>query len=296
MILTLSAPAKTFLVGEYAVLAGGPALMLSTAPRFQLRVTRGETAVIGIPTGSPAARWLDARRPLLEDFALEFIDPYEGAGGLGASGAQFLMVHVLTTFLQSAFARTIDGPDLSALWSDYRALAAGGGSGADVLAQATGGVAEVDLTLTTARARPWPYPELGWTLVRTHRRVATHEHVATLAADTPSLFVRPAQECVEAFGAAPAEVFVSKLKVFTETIAEYGLRAETTANLIERLASEPWCLLAKGCGALGAEVILILHPSTERERERVREHLRRQSLHTIATDRDMTHGLEIQWT
>ena len=292
--LTLSAPAKTFMVGEYAVLAGGPALMLCTAPRFELRVTRGPTAVVGIPAAAPAARWLGARAPLLDDYHLEFVDPFAGAGGLGASGAQFLLCHALTTLLQSSFARGLDGPVLADLWSDYRALAAGGGSGADVLSQRAGAVAEVDLTALTARARPWPYPELGWTLVRTHRRVATHEHVGALGADTPSLFVRPAQECVAAFGAAPSEVFVKKLREFSDAIVEFGLQAETTANLVRRLEGEPWCLLAKGCGALGAEVILLLHPSGDRER--VRDHLRRQSLTAIADDRDLTHGLEVRWT
>lgn len=37
MTIALSAPSKTFLVGEYAVLRGGPALLLNTSPRFRLR-------------------------------------------------------------------------------------------------------------------------------------------------------------------------------------------------------------------------------------------------------------------
>ena len=38
MTLTFSAPSKTFLSGEYAVLNGNPALVLNTGPRFHFCV------------------------------------------------------------------------------------------------------------------------------------------------------------------------------------------------------------------------------------------------------------------
>ena len=294
MTLTLSAPGKTFLMGEYAVLARGPALVLNTAPRFELRVTAGAGAVRGIPDGAPAARWLKARAPLLESYDLEFRDPYAGAGGLGASGAQFLLVHTLTTFLQHAFSRTLDGPMLADVWSDYQTLTDHQGSGADLLAQAVGGVAALDLGLTTAVARAWPYPDLGWTLARTHQKVSTHEHLRTLDRAALTLLVRPAQECAAAFGTAPAEVFLSQLREFTEQLIALKLRAAPTANLVERLDAEPWCVFAKGCGALGADVVLIIHPTGERER--VKQYLRKQSLLMLATDADLSHGLEVRWT
>ena len=38
VVALLSAPGKTFLVGEYVALAGGPSIVLATEPRFELRV------------------------------------------------------------------------------------------------------------------------------------------------------------------------------------------------------------------------------------------------------------------
>ena len=294
MNLTLSAPGKTFLAGEYAVLAGGPALVLNTGPRFELRVRRGDTTVIGIPAGAPAERWLAARAPLLRDFHVEFFDPYDGAGGLGASGAQFVLCHALTTFLQQSFARALEDSDLEDLWSDYQTLTAASGSGADLLAQSVGGVAEVDVGLISARARAWPYPELGWTLVRTHQKVATHQHLGELKRDALSLMVPPAQECVAAFGTAPPEVFIGKLNEFTDTLIRSGLRAAPTATLVEQVSAQAWCVFAKGCGALGADVILIIHPAGDRDA--VKTYLRKQHLNVLATDRDLSHGLEVRWT
>ena len=53
-------PSKTFLVGEYAVLTGGPALVMTTPPYFS--------------SDSDG-----------------FYDPYDGLGGFGASGAKFVL-------------------------------------------------------------------------------------------------------------------------------------------------------------------------------------------------------------
>ena len=39
-IIEISCPAKTFILGEYAVLDGGPALVLNTAPRFVCRIQK----------------------------------------------------------------------------------------------------------------------------------------------------------------------------------------------------------------------------------------------------------------
>jgi hypothetical protein len=294
MTLTLSAPSKTFLVGEYAVLRKAPALILNTSPRFELVVRRGPHRVEGIAPESPAGRWLRERRPLLDDYQIEFVDCHRGAGGLGASGAQFLTVHCLTTFLQSSFARALAGPDLKDVWNDLQVLSEGLGSGADVLAQAAGQVALVDVGAASARALPWPYPELGWVVVRTHRKIATHEHLRDLDRGALSLLSRPAHECVSAFGHAPAEVFVGHLKNFAARLRDSGLQAQPAQALVNLLENEDWCLMAKGCGALGADTVLCLYPAAERER--VNGFLRKQSLTIVAGHADLSHGLEIRWT
>jgi mevalonate kinase len=293
MKLVLSAPSKTFLVGEYAVLTNGSALVLNTSPRFELHVQRGDFECSGIPEGSPAWRWLQARRPLLDGFQLEFKDPHTGLGGLGASGAQFLLVHTLTTCLQSDFAAVMEGSDLMDVWNDHQVLTNSQGSGADIWAQCTGGVTRVEMSVPTAQTMTWPYPDLAWSIVRTHQKVATHEHLTALDRSQLSLLVRPAHDCVEAFDRAPEEVFLSKLKDFSNALRELNLQAPTTMSLSQVLESENWCLLAKGCGALGADTVLMFYHLTEKER--VATFLKKQRLTTIATSQDLSHGLEMKW-
>ena len=39
-VIEISCPAKTFILGEYAVLDGGSAIVLNTAPRFVCRIQK----------------------------------------------------------------------------------------------------------------------------------------------------------------------------------------------------------------------------------------------------------------
>ena len=292
MTLTFSAPSKTFLAGEYAVLGQAAALVLNTAPRFELIAKKGETVTSGIPPESPAGLWLKQRAPLLEGWSLEFKDPHARQGGFGASSAQFIFIHCLTTYLQSSFSKITEVFDKSALWNDHQVLTGQRGSGADVLSQLQGQVAFVDVRNTYTRAMPWPYPELGFGIVRTHQKVRTHEHLAQIDRKAMTMLVRPAQACVEAFGASSSEVFVSRLKAFSNALKEFDLQAPASLNLIRVFEDESWCLTAKGCGALGADTILFLYPIEEKEKAVA--FVRKQHLNLVATHADLSSGLEMK--
>lgn len=293
MTLTFSVPSKTFLVGEYAVLNRGPALVLNTSPRFELVVRRGPYQVTGIPEKSPANQWLELRQPLLESYQLEFKDPHMGQGGLGASGAQFVLVHCLTTFLQSSFARVLDGPAAHDVWNDYQVLSKSVGSGADLLAQMTGEIALVEMEDSTSKPLAWPYPEIGWSIVRTHQKVPTHHHLINIDRSEVTLLKSPAVDCTNAFGRATAEEFIGLLKIFATRLRDVGLQAPSTLSLINLLETQEWCLLAKGCGALGADTVLFLYPVENREK--VNQFVRKQSLTVVASLSDLSGGLEVKW-
>src|SRR5690606_19354251 len=137
MKLKFSCPSKTFLTGEYAVLCGAPGLVLTHEPRFELIVSTNGTGVVqGIHPQSPAGYWVRTSRVFFESMDVIFTDPFSGAGGFGASGAQFLLVHALTTWLQSSTSKLMQGLDVSAVWSDFRVITKDRQSGADIVAQA----------------------------------------------------------------------------------------------------------------------------------------------------------------
>jgi len=290
----LSAPSKTFLVGEYAVLHQAPGLVLNTGPRFELEVRPGRGLVEGIPDGSPAAKWLEQRRPLLAKWDLSFVDPHRGTGGFGASGAQFLLSHTFTTCLQSSFSKLAEGFGLRDVWHDHQVLSEHRGSGADVLSQFAGGVAKVYVTNGSAQALNWPYPDLGFGILRTHQKVPTHEHLQSLERAPLSLLVPAAHSCVEEFGQGPSELFLSRLRVFSRSLREFQLQAPTTVSLVNVLEQQEWCLMAKGCGALGADTVLFFFPVGQLDKVQV--FIKKQSLNMVATHRDLSAGIRMELT
>ena len=59
-ILEITCPAKTLIVGDYAALDGGDAIVLNTAPRFSCKIkkSQGEKTNFNIHPDSPAGQWI----------------------------------------------------------------------------------------------------------------------------------------------------------------------------------------------------------------------------------------------
>jgi mevalonate kinase len=295
MTIEFSAPSKTFLAGEYAVLRGGPALVLNTEPRFALRAWRGPGDILkGIPEGSPAWHWLHERSPLLDGWNLEFSDPHGGRGGFGASSAQFLFVHCLTTFLQSSVGRVAQGLDRAALLNDFRVLSGGVASGADLLAQSVGQVAAVQPETGEVKGSAWPFSDLEFAIVRTGHKLPTHEHLKRLDTSLLSALVNPAWDTLEAFNRGQAGEFVDRVRAYAAELRRLGLQSEKTAALTDEIGTESWCLAAKGCGALGADTLLFLfEPARAAD---ALAGLKRRGLDVVAGERDLGPGLQMKWT
>lgn len=294
MKMILSAPSKTFLTGEYAVMVGGPALVLNTSPRFELRVSaggepehgarKGSGGCTGIPEGSPAGVWLRQRAPLLRELNLEFFDPHHKKGGFGASGAQFLLAHCVASHLQGA-----QEFNLQDIFQDYRVCAKGSGSGADILAQMTGLVARVQVDEPQSDRLEWPYEDLGFAVMRTGQKIATHTHLHTLNKQQLKSLVGPAREAATSFGQVSAEEFSRFVKAYSLALQEMKLQSPQTLKLIQPIREQPWCRAVKGCGAYGADTIVLLYA---REAERQASQFC-TDLGLPFVTQELTHGLEI---
>lgn len=183
-----SAPGKIVLCGEYAVLAGAPAIV-TAVDRFAwvvLETIRGEEHLLNAPgmasggsqfrrLASGAYTWSGTRYPLVEH-ALDacpaaegaslsmqldtqaFRDPQSGAKlGLGSSAA---LATALATALDALFP---GGPDVQQMAAAaHRNYQSGNGSGADVAASFAGGTIRFQRSdtgpgrLPRVQALPWP--------------------------------------------------------------------------------------------------------------------------------------------
>lgn len=247
-------PAKTFLVGEYAALKQQSAILLTTTPCFELHAT-SEPGLHGIHPHSPAGRWWSACD--LQDYGFSWHDPYQGLGGMGASSAQFLAVYQACA--------NIRGQEVSqkTLLQDYWDLATGKTgirpSGYDVLAQRSQGCVYLNRQTERQTNYLWSFPDLGFILLHSKQKIATHEHLQTLVlnniTDELSDLVEYAHS---AFIDHSSYHLVEAVKAYQQILAEQGWVAAHSLECIRRLYQETDALAIKGCGAMGSDVLLLL--------------------------------------
>lgn len=244
-----SAPGKIFLLGEYAVLAGESALLAAIGPRFALSAqpfaqSVGSVFHLDSPAGkfSPGSLW-------------QWLDPYSGSGGFGASTAQALLVEAV---------RGESGEPIDARWRRYKTFSSG--SGADFIVQSVGGVIEW-------RAFPFQITDRSSALQRIRirvlqasqksgRKVQTHSHLSSLDPSRVSALaaaLRPSlQSGLHAFAAGNASAFADSLGSYADVLASHDLEEGGARQERHALCRLPGVLGAKGAGALLSDALVVV--------------------------------------
>jgi mevalonate kinase len=263
---SLTAPSKTFLLGEYVALHGGPTLILNTFPRFELQVKtiKKQQPVIcnGITKESPAGKFLLANAQQFRGYQLFFRDPHQEAGGFGASSAQFLSVWTLKKIIANETFPL--SSDIHILLKTYQQLSwkeNGEGlppSGADVVAQSKGHICYFNRSQNQLKIMSWPFTDINYYLLHTGNKISTHQHLRELS----NLDTRELAEIVlctlKHLEKKHIENFIQAIKQYTNILQDQGLILQETKHILEHLKQRSEVLAAKGCGALGADVILVI--------------------------------------
>lgn len=258
-------PAKTFLVGEYSAVASQSAIVITTEPAFKLGLVKTDNSQYNnsIHPDSPAGKfWLNQN---FFDYNLEWFDPYQGLGGLGASSAQFIGAYLAACYLKG------DEPNLDNLIANYyQAAYSGKGlkpSGYDVIAQYLGGIVYINRQNSQLETLSWPFKELDLILIHTGQKLATHEHLHQ--ADLPSNIKGLSDLADLAYQGliqADEQKVLDAINGYHSELKQSNLVANHTLKLIEDLNSLPYILAIKGCGALGADIVLIVCAKKESPR------------------------------
>lgn len=251
-------PAKTFLVGEYIALHGGPALIATTEPLFTVELQAGGSQA-DFPVNSPA--WNLWQQVTSHKHKITFNDPYNGLGGMGASSAQFL-----GAFYASRHLAGREGSRSELLEEYLRAAWNGEGmppSGYDAIAQHLGGCVHIEKNKNIYTSYPWQFTDIAFVLVHTERKLATHEHLQGIKQlinleELSSI----AENAIQAFKSIDSSGFVEAINAYYYELLNLGLVAEHTGQMLLELQKDTDILAAKGCGALGADIILLLTPVT----------------------------------
>jgi hypothetical protein len=352
----LQIPGKTFLVGEYLALAGGPSVVALTRPCFEFSWTPVNHPLNhGFHPESPAGLLLNklrVKRPDSSKYAVSFQDPHFGKGGLGASTAEFIGSWVFEQWLTSEtfnervrtnkrteFVEILPNHlnEVVPLWSSDR-VGSGRfrdlldryfahvkvGSGADLVSQVTGGIAVWDGAQDHMRRFAWPFSDLSMSLFKTGRKLATHEHLASSVesqrhAGHESVRERGLgsrretgfdpgfdsgfesdmrewlKEAIQSLATSDADRFSASVRGTGRLLAASGRLATHSQSILEQLSDVSQVRAAKGCGAMGSDVILVLHDPGERSAQFLKQFADENGLSFAGSEMDLySDGLVLE--
>lgn len=254
MIWTI--PAKTFLLGEYAALQGGPAIVLTTTPCFEVGLSSEQSTPVIHPDSPAGLFWEKAGI----DSQLTWHDPYQGIGGLGASSAQFLGAYWAVTDSQS---QQNQSALLEAYWAcSWQPEQGVRPSGYDVLAQASSGCVYLHGHAEKPMSYNWPFTDIAFILLHTGDKLPTHHHLQAIQlTEAMTSLTSIVLSGKEAFEQADSTQLIDAVKAYHQALTALDLVAERTQEQLARLMDDQDVLACKGCGAMGADVLLVLVPS-----------------------------------
>jgi hypothetical protein len=129
----------------------------------------------------------------------------------------------------------------------------------------------------------WTFSDIDFALIPTGRKLPTHEHLKTLQ-DFEMAGIEAALAKIRAsLTSGHSQEFVAGIRDNAKALADLGFVAPYTQELCQEFLQKPGVLAAKGCGALGADVVMVVFDKNHREQ--FKNHV---------TSKDVSHGLEIQ--
>lgn len=257
--LRLSLPSKTFLLGEYLALSTGPSIVAATEPRFEFKFRVGDFLKTIHPQ-SPAGLFYKKCQKDVGPMQMEMTKPTNNTGGFGASTAQYLALWHYSKAVKKKQPMDVNAQFIEECWQDYRDLfQQAPPSGADLINQLCGGLTVWDPIKKDVQKFDWPFPDLKLYLLKTSHKIKTHEHLAAM--DTASIPTVALSEIMQTALVALKEKnsvqFLRQTIMYTEVLYRAGLQSPDTMSLIGKIATRANVLCARGCGALGADVIAV---------------------------------------
>lgn len=238
-------PSKTFLLGEYLAIQGGPAILALTEPCFSIDMDKRLH-----PDCMAARLWQDC---MGKDCEWGLQDPYQGRGGMGASSAEFVMAY------QQIFPQEQQNiahlRDIFFQYVDKHATHQP--SGYDVMAQLQEGI--VFVHKAKLESLSWPFQHLGFMLVHTGHKLKTHEHLSQGQWSLDEAYLTSiVSQAQQSLFTKEASDWVQAIQHFHQALLKANLVAAHTQRLLTKLMYDLPIVAAKGCGAMGADVLLLL--------------------------------------
>ena len=253
----ISCPAKTFVLGEYAVLDGGTAVLINTSPRFTCSIN-GSSQPSHFPKKSPIYQWIHKHPEEFKNISLNWFDPYGNQGGVGFSSAQFNIVYAYSLICRE---KNLEDFDPKELWKAYRSLSHEGvpPSGADIISQWIGGVCIFEQKPLSFQTVTLPFADLEFKIFRTGDSLKTHLHLKELKLSSVEDLKEISKAGAEALENRDQKTFIESINQYRKVLKSKGLIENKTLKLLEELDEIKEILAFKGCGAMGADIAIIFY-------------------------------------
>lgn len=200
---------------------------------------------------------------LFQNASIRFQDPHVGRGGLGASSAQFLAAYTWSVLAETPMTEWAAALSPQKLWQAFRSVAWDGQglapSGADVMAQFMGGLTQFQSHPFSLQSPSWPFARLSFSLFRTNEKTPTHSHLGSLQGTHFGELRPDLDRALVAFHHGQDQVFVESVARYGRLLQDMGLLHEKVIPAVEGLRASEQVLAVKGCGAMGADILLVLH-------------------------------------
>lgn len=287
--LELTVPSKTFLVGEYLALFGGPSILINTTPRFKLEIKKSpKKARVGFSSQLPVTQLLEKNNEVFKNFSLKFIDPHNKAGGFGASSAELVLLYTFHNFI------THKQTNLKKIISQYKKLTRNQGyspSGADIASQFSGDITLFESKKFSLKKYAWPFAGLEFFLIRTNNKVNTYHHLMSLPNIKIHNLKKAVNLCISSFESSDEIKFCKAINQFGDELKKQNLICNKTLKLLDIIATNSLVLAAKGCGALGADVVLVI--TAKKHKNQFAKWAKQHKFNIIATNKDISPGIQI---
>ncbi len=247
--MNLNVPGKIFISGEYAALKGMPTLTVAVDPSFNFE--SDPKASKAFHPDSPAGL-------LSPDTRGEFYDPYQEIGGMGRSSAEFI----------AAASSSHSGKSIWEVWDLYRKILADEKnipSGVDILTQLRGGYCLTEVRAKHLETQSWPFADLDWIALITGNKIKTHEHLAKPLSLDWEMIEKLNLQVIEAWKLQNSQMFLKSLNLWRDFLFDSGLETSATTELVDFFLDTSGVLSAKGCGAMGSDVVLIIFDKANSE-------------------------------
>lgn len=274
--MKLSIPGKTFLVGEYSVLLGGSAIGLATKPCFE--ITYNEPSRLDFHPASPAGCYLKKHN---KSVSVSIKDPYI-SGGFGRSTAEYFAV-VSPDLLET-------NQEFYKILEEYKSLHSG--SGVDLAFQYFGRVCLADPIIQFYQTFSWQFENLDFYIISTGLKINTHEHLNNLKLNSLRDLPALSDKITRVYAENKEFEFLSLMKDWCKLLEAHGLTHANSIGIKHTLESFEPIKLAKPCGALGADVIIVFFAKSHKET--VHNFLFQNKFQVQAHSSDLTDGVASQ--